>query len=132
MSDKDVTKEQKLALIASRIRGVKIDKFNAELNIIEQNALQSPIPEIVESANKIIDNADDQIAALEAHYTSVNAGQYVSMETPKTKNELIIIALQQRIGEMTANYEGQIASLRADLTQLMEIAKITETETKET
>ena len=132
MSDKDVTKEQKLSMVASRIRGVKIDKFNAELNIIEQNALQSPIPEIVESANKIIDNADDQIAALEAHYTSINAGQYVSMETPKTKNELMIIALQQRIGEMTANYEGQIASLRADLTQLMEIAKITETENKKT
>jgi hypothetical protein len=48
------------------------------------------------------------------------------VETSKTKNELMIIALQQRIGEMTANYEGQIASLRADLTQLMEIAKITE------
>ena len=126
MSDKDVTKEQKLALIASRIREVKIYKFNAELTIIEQNAVQSPIPEIVENANKIIDNADDQIAALEAHYTSINAGQYVSMETPKTKNELMIIALQQRIGEMAANYEGQIASLRADLTQLMEIAKITE------
>ena len=50
----------------------------------------------------------------------------------KTKQELMIIALQQRIGEITANYEGQIASLRADLTQLMEIAKTSETETKET
>ena len=44
----------------------------------------------------------------------------------------MIIALQQRIGEMTANYEGQIASLRADLTQLMEIVKISKTDTKET
>lgn len=41
----------------------------------------------------------------------------------------MIIALQQRIGEVVAQYEGQIASLRADLTQLMEIAKISETET---
>jgi hypothetical protein len=48
------------------------------------------------------------------------------METPKTKNELMIIALQQRIGEITANYEGQIASLRADLTQLMDVTKIVE------
>ena len=132
MSDKDITKEQKLSLISSRIRAIKVDKFNAELNIIEQNALEVPIAEIVASSNKIIDSADDQIAALESHYTSINAGQYVSMETPKTKNELMIIALQQRIGEITANYEGQIASLRADLTQLMEIAKITETENKET
>jgi hypothetical protein len=32
------------------------------------------------------------------------------------KAELIITALQQRIGEMTANYETQIALLRAELT----------------
>jgi hypothetical protein len=52
------------------------------------------------------------------------------METPKTKNELMIIALQQRIGEITANYEGQIASLRADLTQLMDVTKIVEDQDK--
>ena len=32
------------------------------------------------------------------------------------KTELIITALQQRIGELTANYETQIAILRAELT----------------
>ena len=132
MSDKDITKEQKLSMVASRIRGVKIEKFSAELNIIEQNALETPEESIVASADKIISNASAQIAALEAQYTLIQAEQYISMDTPKTKNELMIIALQQRIGELTANYEGQIASLRADLTQLMDIAKITETETKET
>ena len=132
MSDKDVTKEQKLAMVASRIRGVKIEKFSAELNIIEQNALETPEESIVASADKIISNASAQIAALEAQYTLIQAEQYISMDTPKTKNELMIIALQQRIGEITANYEGQIASLRADLTQLMEITKITETGNKET
>ena len=52
------------------------------------------------------------------------------METPKTKNELMIIALQQRIGEMAAQYEGQIASLRADLTQLMEVNDIVNSDVK--
>ena len=132
MSDKDITKEQKLSMVASRIRGVKIDKFNAELSVIEQNALDTPEASIVASSNNIISNANAQIDALEAQYTLIQAEQYNYVDTPKTKNELMIIALQQRIGEMTANYEGQIASLRADLTQLMEIAKITETETKET
>lgn len=132
MSDKDITKEQKLSMVASRIRGVKIEKFSAELNIIEQNALETPEESIVASADKIISNASAQIAALEAQYTLIQAEQYISMDTPKTKNELMIIALQQRIGEITANYEGQIASLRADLTQLMEITKITETGNKET
>jgi hypothetical protein len=45
-------------------------------------------------------------------------------EAPKTKNELIIIALQQRIGEMAMQYEGAIASLRADLTQLQNVLDI--------
>jgi hypothetical protein len=34
-----------------------------------------------------------------------------------TKAELVITALQQRIGEIVSNYETQIAILRAELTQ---------------
>jgi hypothetical protein len=52
------------------------------------------------------------------------------METPKTKNELIIVALQQRIGELVMQYEGKIASLRADLTQLMEVNDIVNSDAK--
>jgi len=36
------------------------------------------------------------------------------------KAELIITALQQRIGELVSNYETQVAILRAEVTQLME------------
>ena len=32
------------------------------------------------------------------------------------RNELIITALQQKIGELVSNYETQIAILRAELT----------------
>lgn len=42
-------------------------------------------------------------------------------EDPKTKNELIIIALQQRIGELVMQYETNIAFLRADITYLMQV-----------
>lgn len=73
MSEKNVTKEQKLSIVASRIRGVKVDKFNAELNVIEQNALETPDASIVASANKIIANCDAQIVALEAQYTSIES-----------------------------------------------------------
>jgi hypothetical protein len=34
------------------------------------------------------------------------------------KKELVIAALQQRIGEIVSNYETQIAILRAELTQM--------------
>lgn len=33
-------------------------------------------------------------------------------------SQLIIIALQQRIGELVSSYETRIASLRAEVTQL--------------
>ena len=46
------------------------------------------------------------------------------MDKPKTKDELIIIALQQRIGEMAMQYECAIASIRADLTQLQDVLNI--------
>jgi len=36
------------------------------------------------------------------------------------KAELIITALQQRIGELVSNYETQFAVLRAEITQLSE------------
>lgn len=36
------------------------------------------------------------------------------------KAELIITALQQRIGEIVSNYETQIAVLRAEITTLLE------------
>lgn len=36
------------------------------------------------------------------------------------KAELIITALQQRIGEIVSNYETQNAVLRAEITQLVE------------
>lgn len=35
------------------------------------------------------------------------------------KAELIIAALQQRIGELVTNYETQVAVLRAEITTLM-------------
>jgi hypothetical protein len=39
------------------------------------------------------------------------------------KAELVITALQQRIGEIVSNYETQIAFLRAEVTKLMEEQK---------
>ena len=39
------------------------------------------------------------------------------------KAELVITALQQRIGEIVATYETQIAILRAEITQLLDEKK---------
>jgi hypothetical protein len=50
------------------------------------------------------------------------------MDKPKTKDELVIIALQQRIGELAMQYEAAIASLRADITQLQDVLAIVNNE----
>jgi len=73
MINNDISKEEKLNIISSRIRSVRIDRFNAELNVIEQNALEIPQATIVSSANKIIANADAQITALQAQYTAIES-----------------------------------------------------------
>ena len=47
------------------------------------------------------------------------------------KAELIIAALQQRIGELVSNYETQIAILRAEITQMLDDNKLKEKTIKE-
>ncbi len=44
------------------------------------------------------------------------------------KAELVIMALQQRMGELVSNYETQIALLRADYTNVMEQLNKNETD----
>lgn len=47
------------------------------------------------------------------------------------KVELVIAALQQRIGEIVSSYETQIAILRAEVTQLLEEKNLKKTEKPE-
>jgi predicted Holliday junction resolvase-like endonuclease len=46
------------------------------------------------------------------------------------KTELIIAALQQRIGELVSNYETQVAILRAEITGLINEQREKEEEAK--
>lgn len=46
------------------------------------------------------------------------------------KAELVISALQQRIGELVSNYETHIAILRAEITQLQQAQTSEATEEK--
>ena len=46
------------------------------------------------------------------------------------KLELVVAALQQRIGDLVSQYETHIAVLRAEITQLQGAQKNTESEEK--
>ena len=47
------------------------------------------------------------------------------------KSELIIFALQQRIGEIVSSYEAQVAVLRAEITELINEKKQNEKDKQE-
>jgi hypothetical protein len=49
---------------------------------------------------------------------------YKMGEKMNTKHELVITALQQRIGEIVSNYEMQMAILRAELTEAINLANL--------
>ena len=46
------------------------------------------------------------------------------------KAELVVQALQERIGQLVSNYETHVAILRAEITQLQEGTKKTESKEK--
>jgi hypothetical protein len=48
------------------------------------------------------------------------------------KAELIVQALQQRIGELVSQYETHIAVLRAEITQISDMLKSQETPAEQT
>lgn len=73
MSDKDVTKEEKLGIIASHIRNIKVNKFNLELTILEEEASTSPNEADILSINSQITILNSKISALEEKYTAVQA-----------------------------------------------------------
>ena len=49
----------------------------------------------------------------------------------ENKAELVIMALQQRIGELVSNYETQVAVLRAEITQYAQQQEEKQTATEE-
>lgn len=68
-----LSKEEKTQLIVSRIRNVHINRYNAYLSLIEEQALPSPKENYIQSANDTIALADAQLAALQEEYDIVQA-----------------------------------------------------------
>jgi hypothetical protein len=69
----NLTKEEKAQIISSHIKSLNYTKYNLEIDIIQENAKASPSTSALNNFNTQIDEADDQIAALETQLTAVNA-----------------------------------------------------------
>jgi hypothetical protein len=72
MADYDLTAEEKISVINSHIKNIKYNKFNAELVIVEENATSTPSAKKISDANATVDEAEAQIAALEAQIEALS------------------------------------------------------------
>ena len=110
-----LTNEEKAGIINQHKRNIEMSKYNLELSLIEENALTVKNTETIASLNAQIADLTSKVAALDTELDSLNQQKQDKMSN---KLELVVVALQQRIGEIVSNYETQIAMLRAELTEI--------------
>lgn len=68
-----LSKDDKAQIIASHKRNLEYRQYGLELDVMAENAKVSPNAEIISGFQASIDEIDDQLAALDAELTSVNA-----------------------------------------------------------
>lgn len=73
MSAVELTTEEKIAVINSHMKNVQYTKYNAQISLVAENALETPDAEKVASANEVIAKADLQLAALQAEIDALSA-----------------------------------------------------------
>jgi hypothetical protein len=69
----NLTKEEKAQIISSHIKSLSYTKYNLEIDIVQENARVTPSASALNNFNAQIDEAENQIAALETELSAVNA-----------------------------------------------------------
>ena len=111
-----LTNEDKIAIIDQKIRNEEYISYSITLDLLAENAVVDKNTDRIAEYTKTKTASQAKIAALTAAKEELAQKQ----DSMVDKAELIITALQQRIGEIVSNYETQIAILRAELTQQMQ------------
>lgn len=62
----ELTKEEKIGVIQSHMKNVQYSKYNAQITLVEEGALETPNAENVAAASEVITKADLQLVALQA------------------------------------------------------------------
>jgi polyhydroxyalkanoate synthesis regulator phasin len=65
----ELTKEEKIQIVNNHIKNLKTNKYNLEVSLIEENALESVSDVTVSSLTTEISNTVSRIQALEAEIT---------------------------------------------------------------
>lgn len=67
----ELSKEDRLAVIESHMKNVAFNKYNAELSLIQEQALSAPKAKNIQAANDTIAQSNAQLAALQQEYDLV-------------------------------------------------------------
>jgi hypothetical protein len=69
----ELTTEEKIAVIQSHVKNVQYNKYNAQITLVAENALETPDADKVASANEVITKASLQLVALQAEIDALSA-----------------------------------------------------------
>jgi hypothetical protein len=69
----NLKKEEKAQIISSHIKNLNYQKYNLEIDLLQENAKESPSQSALENFNKQITEVENQKVALETELTTVNA-----------------------------------------------------------
>lgn len=67
----ELSKDEKLAVIQSHMKNVALNKYNAELALLEEQASSSPKSQNIQAVNDTIAQSDAQLTALQQEYDLV-------------------------------------------------------------
>ena len=68
-----ITKDEKISIIAQRVRSIEFNKYNLQLALLEENALVSPKADTVSDLTEQIAQADKKLEALDEELDTVNS-----------------------------------------------------------
>jgi hypothetical protein len=66
-----LSNEDKLAIINSHKKNIEFNKYNIQISIIEESAIDNPSQETLASLNSQIEDYNDKLAALDAEIASL-------------------------------------------------------------
>jgi type I restriction-modification system DNA methylase subunit len=69
----NLKKEEKAQIISSHIKNLSYQKYNLEIDLLQENAKASPSQSSLENFNTQISEVENQIEALETELVAVNA-----------------------------------------------------------
>ena len=118
-----LTKQEMIGIIESRLKGLEYSKYSLEVDQLVENAKDTPGPEVLTKISESLEEIANQLSVLNAEMARVDS---LTEQESMPNLELVVAALQERVGQLVANYETQVALLRAELTELSQKEKAKE------